>query len=61
MAEVESVLLDPDAREDFSHSSGRPLVAGYTDTDRYIVVIYEVESEDPLVLYPITAYEPTER
>ena len=56
--EVESVLLDPTAEVDESSSSGRPIVMGETDTGRYIVVIFEVECEDPLVIYPVTAYEP---
>ena len=56
--EVESVLFDPDATEGISRSSGRPLVRGYTYTGRYIVVVYDVESDNPPVIRPITAYEP---
>ena len=55
--EVESVLLDPDAEELVSRSSGRPAVRGTTDTGRVIVVVYGVASDDPLVIRPITAYE----
>jgi hypothetical protein len=55
--EVESVLLDPDAKEDVSRSSGRPIVFGYTFTDRYIAVVYEVLAEDPAIVRPVTAYE----
>ena len=55
--EVESVLLDPDATEGRSRSSGRPLVFGYTYTGRYIVVIYEVFEDDPPIIRPVTAYE----
>ena len=55
--EVESVLLDPEAVENVSRSSVRPMVFGYTFTDRYIAVVYEVLSDDPAILRPITAYE----
>jgi hypothetical protein len=55
--EVESVLLDPDATEGRSRSSGRPIVLGYTYTDRYIVVVYEILEENPPVVRPVTAYE----
>ena len=56
--EVESVLLDPDATEGISRLTGHPLVRGYTYTGRYIVVIYDVESKDPPVIWLVTAYEP---
>ena len=56
--EVESVLLADDAAEGTSRSSGRPLVAGFTFTGRWIVVVYEVAATDPAVLRPVTAYEP---
>ncbi|MEW4568989.1 hypothetical protein AB1L88_14085 [Tautonia sp. JC769] len=56
--EVESVLLADDAVERTSRSSGRPLVAGFTFTGRWIVVVYEVVAADPVILRPVTAYEP---
>ncbi len=56
--EVESVLLDPDASEGVSRSSGRPTVRGYTFTGRFILVVYDIESESPAVIRPVTAYEP---
>lgn len=55
--EVESVLLDGGSREGRSRSSGRPMVSGTTFTGRYIVVIYEVASDEPAVLRPVTAFE----
>jgi hypothetical protein len=55
--EVESVLLEPENPEGTSRSSGRPIVFGWTLTGRFIAVIYEWSSDDPPVLYPITAYE----
>ena len=39
---------------DVSHSSGRPIVYGFTPDDRYIVVIYEEIAER--TIYVITAY-----
>ena len=42
-------------RHDVSHSSGRPIVYGFTPDDRYIVVIYEEIAEQ--TIYVITAYE----
>jgi hypothetical protein len=57
VAEVESVLLDPRNPETASRSSGRPIVFGWTDTDRFIAVIYEWVSRNPPAIYPVTAYE----
>ncbi len=56
--DVESVLLDPDAEDVESRSSGRRAVRGWTSDGRWIFVAYEVSSDHPLVLYPVTAYEP---
>jgi hypothetical protein len=33
---------------------------GYTAVGRPLVVVWEVVEQDPLVIYPITAYEPAE-
>ena len=57
-ADVESVLLDPGARETRSRSSGLLAVEGWTSDGRWIFVVYEVTSVSPLVLFPVTAYEP---
>ena len=56
--EVESVLLANDATVGTSRSSGRPLVSGFPFTGRWIVVVDEVAATDPIVLRPVTAYEP---
>ena len=57
--EVESVLRNPRAEGDVSRSSGEELVQGCTFTGRWIVVIYEVSNaSDPMIIRPITAYEP---
>lgn len=33
------------------------VVQGYTFTGRWVVVVFEVLSEDPPVIRPVTAYE----
>jgi uncharacterized DUF497 family protein len=55
--EVESVLWDADNVGGTSRSTGRPIVFGWTSTGRFIAVVFEWSSEDPPVIYPITAYE----
>jgi uncharacterized DUF497 family protein len=54
--EVEEVLC---AAEEViaSQFSGRPITFGETSTGRYIAVVFEVIDEDPLAVYPVTAYE----
>ena len=54
--EVEDVLY---AAEEVvaSQSSGRPLTFGETFTGKQIAVVFEIVDEDPLVVYPVTAYE----
>jgi uncharacterized DUF497 family protein len=54
--EVEEVLY---AAEEViaSYSSGRPIVFGETSTGKYLAVVFEVVEENPLAVYPITAYE----
>jgi uncharacterized DUF497 family protein len=54
--EVHEVL---DAAEEViaSHSSGRPIAFGHTSTGKHIAVVFEIVTEEPLVVYPITAYE----
>ena len=57
--EVEDVLS---AAEELlaSHSSGRPITFGETRTGRYIAVVFDIIDEDPLSVYPVTAYETAE-
>jgi uncharacterized DUF497 family protein len=40
-----------------SESSGRPIAFGETSTGKYIAVVFDVVEENPLSIYPITAYE----
>ena len=56
--EVASVFRDANHWTTESESSGRPLTFGTTYTGRYIAVIWEHVDDDPLTIYPITAYEP---
>ena len=55
--EVESMLRDADDH-DLSDSSGRLMARGMTHTGRFIIVPYDILCEDPLIVRPITAYEP---
>jgi uncharacterized DUF497 family protein len=59
--EVESVPLDDDAAvvPNRSHPE-HCLVFGYTYTDRYIAVAWEILDDKQPVIRPITAYEPDE-
>ena len=57
VAEVEEVLLDRDSADTISRSSGRPITFGYTASGRYLAVVWEHIDDDPLTIYPITAYD----
>ena len=54
--EVEEVLNDWHARTTYSASSGRPITFGWTAAGRYLAVVWEVADEEPLTVYPVTAY-----
>jgi hypothetical protein len=58
--EVASAFRDPHRWTTECQSSGRPLTFGMTDTGRYIAVVWEHVDDEPLTLYPLTAYEPTD-
>ena len=59
--EVEEVLNDRHSRTVYSASSGRPITFGWTASERYLAVVWEVADEEPLTVYPITAYPVPER
>jgi uncharacterized DUF497 family protein len=59
--EVEEVLYNRDAEDTTSKSSGRPITFGYTSSGRYLAVVWEHVDDDPLTIYPITAYDAPER
>ena len=54
--EVEKVLNDRHSRTVHSASSGRPITFGWTTEGRYLAVVWEEADEEPLTIYPITAY-----
>jgi hypothetical protein len=56
-AEVERVLLNPRLPTHVSRSTGRPCKFGRTRAGKYIIVIWDEVGGDPLLLYPVTAYE----
>ena len=56
-AEVDSVLLDPTIPTQSSRSTGRTCKFGWTDTGKYILVIWDEVLDDPRTIYPVTAYE----
>lgn len=58
--EVMSVFHSEDAQTVVSRSSGRPLTFGTSHTGRYIAIAWEVVTDDPLEVYVVTAYEPSE-
>jgi uncharacterized DUF497 family protein len=57
IGEVEDVLLDRESEDTISRSSGRPITFGYTSSGRYLAVVWEHVDENPLTIYPITAYD----
>jgi uncharacterized DUF497 family protein len=57
MEEVEEVLLNPQNDVTVSRSSNNPIIFGDTSGGRYIAVVFEHIDDDPLTLYPITAYD----
>lgn len=57
--EVEELLGAAYPGEAASHSSGRPVVFGWTSTGKYVVVVYDDVSAPIPTVYPVTAYEAT--
>jgi hypothetical protein len=55
--EVEEVVTGNYETATQSRSSGQPEVFGWTSTGKYLTVVFECVSDDPLTVYPITAYE----
>jgi uncharacterized DUF497 family protein len=55
--EVEDVLSDPDNSTVVSKTSDRSVTFGETSSGRYLAVVWETAQEDPLSIYPITAYD----
>jgi hypothetical protein len=55
--EVEEVLAGSYATIYRSRSSGQPMAFGWTASGKYLTVVFERVSDDPVTVYPITAYE----
>ena len=57
MEDVEDVLSNPNNSTTTSSSRGRSVTFGETLDGRYLAVVWETALEDPLTIYPVTAYE----
>jgi uncharacterized DUF497 family protein len=55
--DVEEVLLNRNNEVVPSRSSKNSVVFGYTSAGRYIAVVFEVIDDEPITIYPVTAYE----
>jgi hypothetical protein len=55
--EIDEVLLDDTIPVHHSASTGRPCKFGYISTGKHIIVVWDELSSDPLIIYPVTAYE----
>jgi hypothetical protein len=58
MDDFEFILTEDRSGRGRSRSTGRRTAWGELSDGREIVIVYEIESADPLVIRPITAYEP---
>jgi hypothetical protein len=56
--EFEFILTSPSSRRGRSRSSGRQTAWGELPDGREIVIVYEIESINRLIICPVTAYEP---
>jgi len=56
--EFEFILTSPHSRRGRIRSSGRQTAWGDGPDGREIVIVYEIECTVPLVIRPVTAYEP---
>jgi transcriptional regulator with XRE-family HTH domain len=55
--EVDEVLRAHHSEATTSRTTGNPICFGWTTTGKYLAVVFEESCDDPLMLYPITAYE----
>ena len=55
--EFEEVVVGSYETATRSRSSGQPEAFGWTSTGKYLTVVFERVSDDPLTVYPITAYD----
>ena len=54
--EVEEVLLNEESEIEVSRTSGRPTAFGWASSGERIAVVFEEMSEDPKMVYPVSAY-----
>ena len=54
--DVEAVLQDEESEIEVSRSSGRPTAFGWCPSGQRIAVAFEEMSENPTIVYPVTAY-----
>lgn len=54
--EIEEVLRTDESEIEVSRTSGRPTAFGWTSAGERIAVVFEEVSDDPRMMYPITAY-----
>jgi hypothetical protein len=55
--EVDDVVCNPTNPTIESDASGRPLTFGWTQTGRYLAVLWDHISDDPYTIKPVTAYD----
>lgn len=56
--EVEEVLADPDSSTEVdARRPDRSVTFGQTLESRYLAVVWETALDDPLTIYPITAFD----
>jgi len=58
--EVEEVLRGSLSNTAESKSSTNRITFGYTSEGRYLAVVWEHVHDDPLMIYPVTAYNAPE-
>ena len=58
--EVEEVIYGALSNTTTSKSSGHRVTFGHTNAGRYLAVVWEHVQDDPLTIYPITAYDAPE-
>jgi hypothetical protein len=59
--EVEQVLLDPNSESAVNRNPrGNQITFGYASDGRYLAVVWQHVDDDPLTIYPVTAYEAPE-
>ena len=58
--EAEEVLKNRRNPQTVSRTSGNRVTFGYTSTGRHLAVLWEKVLDDPLTVYPLTAFDAPE-